>query len=90
MTFDILAALSDNDAQRGSRRCNIGQFLDSIPEDTEGRDRLIELVETTHDRTGHSDTFSAERMAVVLTKLGYETSSNPVLDHRKRICACYR
>jgi hypothetical protein len=90
MSFDILAALEDATAARGNSRCSLARFLDTIPEDTDGRDRLIQLVETPHDRTGNSDTRSAIRMANALCKLGFKTTQNPVLDHRNRDCACYR
>jgi hypothetical protein len=90
MSFDITAALDDALAARGSSRCSLGRFLDSIPEDTEGRDRLIRLVETPFDRTGNSDTRSATRMASALCKLGFKTTQSPVLDHRNHDCACYR
>lgn len=90
MSFDILSALEDPTAERGNSRCNLGRFLDSIPADTEGRDRLIHLVETQHDRSGNSDTRSAMRIATALCKLGFKTTQNPVLDHRNRDCACYR
>jgi hypothetical protein len=89
MTLDILAALEATPA-RGAKRCDLAAFLDSIPADTPGRDELIRLVETVHDRTADPYTLSGQRMAVVLTNLGHTITQNPVLDHRNRACRCYR
>lgn len=86
--LDILAALNASPS-RGRRRCALAQFLDDIPEDTPLRDELIRLVETIHVR-GSDTTRSAQDMAVVLSALGYEVTQNPVHDHRKRACRCYR
>lgn len=92
--MDILAALADQSAPRGSRRCELGLWLDAIPAETPGRDELIRLVETKHARTKTTpdapETLSGQRVAVVLTRLGFETTQNPVLDHRNHACRCYR
>ena len=86
--MDILAAL-ETAPSRGGKRCALAEFLDSIPEDQPGRGELIRLVETRHERNS-SDTRSSQNMAMVLTNLGYATTSNPVLDHRQHACRCYR
>lgn len=90
--MDILSALEASPS-RGTSRCRVATFLDNIPEDTPGRDELVRLVETRHDRTGttqNADTRSAANMAIVLTQLGFETTQNPIHDHRKHACRCYR
>lgn len=87
--LDILAALEATPS-RGSRRCELKKFLDNIPEDTPGRDELIRLVETPHDPKAEQPTRSGQNMAMVLTALGYETTQNPVHDHRRHACRCYR
>ena len=88
--LDILAAL-DATPPRGDKRCRLATFLDSISEDTPGRDELIRLVETTHDPDAITpSTRSAQNMARVLTSLGYPTTQNPILDHRSGACRCYR
>lgn len=87
-TLDIVAAL-EAAPSRGARRCNVGEFLDSIPTDTAGRDELIRLVETPH-KQGSTNTRSGQNIAMVLCQLGFETTQNPILDHRKRACRCYR
>jgi len=89
MSLDILAALEATPA-RGAGRCGIATFLNGIPAETPGRDELVRLVETPHDRGGRADTRSGQSMAVVLTQLGYETTQNPILDHRNKACRCYR
>jgi len=87
--LDILAALEATPS-RGPKRCPLAAFLDSIPEDTAGRDELIRLVETPHSPAANPYTLSGKRMSLVLTNLGYTVTENPVLDHRNHACACYR
>lgn len=87
--MDILAALEASPT-RGQNRCGLGQWLDDIPEDTPGRDELIRLVETPHDRQSGGATRSAQNIATVLTNLGFEITQNPILDHRNHACRCYR
>lgn len=89
MTLDILAALEATPS-RGAKRCRLAKFLDDIPEDTPGRDELIRLVETPHDKKAVPETRSGQNIAVVLCNLGFDTTSNTVLDHRNRACRCYR
>lgn len=88
MVLDILAALEATPA-RGNSRCNLGKFLDSIPEDTPGRDELIRLVESPHIPRSTPETRPAQNMATVLTHLGYSVTENPIHKHRKHICRCY-
>jgi len=90
LTFDILAALANDTAERGTKRCALARWLDDIPTDTEGRDELIRLVETIHTPGPHSTTMSAQRVAKVLTTLGHSTGQSSILDHRNHACACYR
>lgn len=87
--LDILAAL-DAKPTRGKQMCNLAKFLHDIPEDKPGRDELIRLFDTVHDPQGPVETRSGANMASVLTALGYSTTANPVIDHRNRVCRCYR
>lgn len=89
MTLDILAALDATPA-RGKRRCRVAEFLYAIPEGTKGRDELIRLFETPHDRSSDVETRSAENIALVLTNLGFAITGSPILTHRNRACRCYR
>lgn len=90
--MDILKALADDSAAaRGASRCALGAWLDSIPDEVDGRDELIRLVETDHNpRNSEPETMSGDRIAAVVSKLGHPISTNPLLKHRNRGCRCYR
>jgi hypothetical protein len=90
-TVDILAALEDVPA-RGSQRCRLARFLDNIPADTPGRDELVRLVETEHDRNANPYTLSVRKMAAVLSspRIGFPTGYGPISAHRSGQCVCYR
>jgi hypothetical protein len=88
-TLDIMAALEATPA-RGAKRCATAEFVYGIPEDTPGRDELIRLFETEYDPKSPLDTRSGQNMAMVLTQLGFEITQNPIHDHRKHACRCYR
>lgn len=88
--MDILSAIENARPARGSHLCPLAEWLAGIPEKTEGRDELIRLIETKHDRSGSSDTRSAESMATVLGALGYKITEGPIHAHRKHACRCYR
>ena len=87
--LDILAALDATPA-RGVGRCPTAAFIDAIPADAPGRDELVRLFETPHDRNAAPATRSARDMARILTTLGYPVTSNTVIAHRNRACACFR
>lgn len=88
--MDILAALEDENPAKGTRRCRIAAFLDTIPADTPGRDELIRLVDTPHIPHADGTTRSGQSVAITLSRLGCDTTANPVLDHRAKRCRCYR
>lgn len=86
---DILGALQqERDRQRGTRRCKVQKFLDSVPEDTPHRDELVRLVVTPADEA--EDGLSGRAAADVLCRLGASITENPIHDHRAHRCACYR
>ncbi len=80
--MDILAAL-EAAPQPTDRKCKLATFLDSIPEDTPGRDQLFA-------RVIDAKNFPAQQLTLTFTALGHSISSDIICDHRATRCRCYR
>lgn len=87
MSLDILAALDATAAGPSTLACRVQRFLDNIPADTPGRDRLDAAL-TTVDSSS-PDWRTLEQLDVILVRLGLNTSNKTIGNHRNRRCRCF-
>jgi hypothetical protein len=80
--MDILAALHDANPSRGTKRCKLQRFLDSIDDATPGKADLVAAVNDLG--------FAALRLTLTFSALEHPISSDLIRDHRGQRCCCYR
>lgn len=85
--MDILAALEATPSASSGRRCVIQKWLDSIPEESAGRDALVATI-LTADKTS-PDYRTLTEVTIVLSRLGLSTTATTVGDHRAKRCVCH-
>lgn len=81
--MDILAALNDTSPQLGPRRCKLAVILAEIPDDTPGKQQLLDAVDNARS-------YPASRLTLTFTALGMPCSRDMISDHRAQRCRCYR
>lgn len=73
---------------RGDDKCKIARWLDTLPPDTEGLDRLVSIIETTDP---HAEGYRPLDVTLgLLRRLGLSTSDKTLGQHRRHDCRCYR
>lgn len=88
MSIDILEALAAEAPAPSSRKCRIQRWLDDIPADTPGLDKLVATITTTDPKAEAYRT--VDKIDKVLFRLGFETSSKTIADHRAERCRCFQ
>lgn len=87
MSIDILSALEATPGSGVSgRRCAIQKFIDDIPDDTPGREPLVNTL-TIKDKS-HTDYRTADQLLILTARLGLNTSTKTIGDHRSGRCLC--
>lgn len=81
MDIDILAALASDGPSERLGRCALQRRIDSIPEETPGREDLLAAIE--------SPAWSAPRVAKVMVSLGLGVNLTTIRMHRSHTCPCY-
>lgn len=85
--MDIISALEDTAPAKSNRKCRLQRWLDDIPDETPGKDALVETIMTTDPK---SDVYrTAPQVDSIVYKLGLSTSPKTVADHRAKRCRCF-
>lgn len=81
--MNILAALQESTADRGTKRCKLQRTLDDIPPDAENRAELLAAV-------ADEKKYPANRLTMSFSRLKLPVSASIIREHRATRCACYR
>jgi len=81
--MDILTALNDANPDRGTKRCKVQAFLDSITDDIDGKAALAAAVADAAE-------FPAQRLTVTFSALKHPISDVTINAHRAKRCRCFR
>ncbi len=84
--MDILAALESTERPKTGRRCKVGRFLDSIPDEQVGKADLVATLSTRDPGSEHWR--SIDQLDALLIHLGSTTSPKTIGDHRASRCRC--
>lgn len=86
--MDILQALAAQPKNgAGNKTCVVQRWLDEIDDETPGKTELIAAITTTDKRDPSFRTRQA--VALILSRLGFDTTVDTIGDHRGGRCRCF-
>lgn len=85
--MDILEALADETPPSGRRTCKIGRWLDTIPPDIDGYEKLVAAINVA-DVT-NPDYRTLQQATRIASKLGLSTVYTTIGNHRAGRCRCF-
>lgn len=85
--MDIVAAIGTKEST-ASGLCVIGRWLSTIPEDTPGKDQLVQMLSTP--TKGQPGWRRLEEIGAILRRLEFDTSTGTIGAHRLGQCRCHQ